>query len=102
MATQAMPPYFTDYCKHDRPRDRFLGTVAVGDNLYDVFVYQNNALDASVPDMHVCLRYGEMPSEYISPGNVQGFVTQIRHHNTVYAAAFPLIVAWQKRRAGAT
>jgi len=100
MAT-SMPPYFTDRCAHDRPRDRFLGTVVVGNNFYDVYVYQDNALDAAVPDMHVCLRYGEKPSEYISPGPVARFMS-IERPNTVYLETRPLIAAWLKRKMDAT
>jgi len=77
-------PHWHDCCDHVRPRDRFLGTIRVrndeapgGADLYDVYVYQDNAL-AEEPDMHACLRYGEEGGAYVSPGNVDDFVRRVR------------------------
>ena len=89
-----------DHCEHDRPRDRFLGTVQVGAKFYDVHVYQDNAL-ADTPDMHVCLRYGDKPSEYCSPGNASEFVKRCERGNVSpqYLAALSLVKAWEESEA---
>lgn len=89
-------PHFPDLCRHDRPRDRFLGTVECDGKKYDVHVYQDNALTAK-PDFHVCLRYGHGSSQYISPGNVETFVRMLKERQwalrnpPVYEAALPLV-----------
>ncbi len=89
-------PHWPDACCHDRPRDRFLGTVDVDDPV-DVFVYQDNALDAAVPDMHVCLRYGAEDHQYMSPGSVSQFIENTKKYfpnTSEYAMALPLVEAW--------
>jgi len=50
--------------------DRYLGPFWTESHAYDVYVYQDNELSAKVPDMHVCIRYGNDGSEYISPGSI--------------------------------
>lgn len=91
-----MKPFHLDACSHDRPRDRFLGTIEdeVRGQL-DVYVYQDNALSAPVPDMNVCIRYGEEGSQYLSPGNVDEFVKRIR---TTKPTEFPSgrVVEWPR------
>lgn len=87
--------HWYDTCHHDRPLDRFLGTVKVANKLYDVWVYQDNALSAKVPDMHVCIRYSSKDSKYISPGNAQEFVERAaKYSDAVYLAALPLVQAY--------
>ena len=71
-----MTPIYHDGCCHDRPRDRFLGTVEGDGQRYDVYVYQDNALDEP-PDMHVCMRYGDDGPEYLSPGEARWFVDRV-------------------------
>ena len=73
-----MKPVFRDACNHDRPRDRFLGTVKGDGHLYDVYVYQDNALTVTIPDMNLCMRYGVEGGQYISPGSVDDFVVIVR------------------------
>lgn len=94
-----MTPYWPDLCRHTRPRDRFLGTFDVDNEVYDVFVYQDNALNSPKPDMHVCIRYGDEDSEYISPGNAENFVRHAKGWATdqVYRRALPFIQKWLKR-----
>lgn len=93
-------PYHHDACNHDWPRDRFLGTVEVSNKLlpgqttkYDVYVYQDNALTAPIPDMNVCLRHGSEGSQYASPGNAEEFVKRFR---TTQPTEFPSgrVVEW--------
>ena len=93
--------HWIDECGHDRPRDRFLGTIEAGGDTYDVHVYQDNALSAPVPDMHVCLRYGNECSQYVSPGNATEFVRvwSERKAPEEYTAALPLIRAWLEGKA---
>ncbi len=93
-------PHWPDVCRHVRPRDRFLGTVVAGAGTYDVFVYQDNALDATVPDMHLCIRYGVEDSQYISPGNATEFVKRWRESKDIpaeYLEALPLVEKWANR-----
>jgi hypothetical protein len=96
-------PYWFDACVHDRPNDRFLGTVrsGEGEGVYDIFVYQDNAGSAPIPDMHLCFRYGQECSQYISPGNADLFVARLRLSKPmggdwppVYHMAAQLINTW--------
>jgi len=92
-------PHWPDACRHDRPRDRFLGTIEDerDGGPVDVHVYQDNALTAKVPDMHLCLRYGREGHEYVSPGNAIEFVRRWKGAETpsrMYLAAVPLVEAW--------
>lgn len=83
-----------DACGHTRPRDKFLGTVEVEGKRLDVHVYQDNALDAPTPDMHVCIRYGAEPQDYLSPGEAGDFVRRCMSGLKVpqeYMAALPLV-----------
>jgi hypothetical protein len=98
-----MKAYHHDACGHTRPRDRFLGSVDASEGndlgvMYDVYVYQDNALDAETPDMHVCIRYGEKGEEYISPGNVDRFLERVRKDRKIlpayYWRAAQLIEKW--------
>lgn len=98
-----MKPKYRDCCRHTRPLDRFLGTVTTNEeheNVYDVYVYQDNALSAPVPDMHVCLRYGNRGSAIRVPGPVDSFIERTERHAPdcpkAYIAALPLIKAWRK------
>jgi hypothetical protein len=95
-----MTPYWPDLCRHTRPNDRFLGTFNLYDGVYDVFVYQDNALSSSKPDMHVCIRYGDKGDQYISPGNVKDFVDRFVGEAgapEAYQLALPFIQKWLKQ-----
>lgn len=92
-----MKPSFKDHCRHDRPLDRFLGTIPETPRnvKYDLYIYQDNAL-ADPPDLHLCFRYGDYVSAYTSPGNVEKFLKQWGDGKGVdcpaeYRAAIPLI-----------
>lgn len=76
-AATSSTPFWRDACGHTRPRDRFLGTVIAAGCVYDVFVYQDNALDAVVLDMHVCVRFGPRRSAYLSLGNVPDYLRRL-------------------------
>lgn len=96
-------PYWPDLCGHTRPNDRFLGSFIVDDDVYDVFVYQDNALSAPKPDMHVCIRYGDEDSQYISPGNAEEFVSRYAKGTGVskeYRRALPFVQKWLKQKHG--
>jgi hypothetical protein len=95
-----MSPYWPDLCGHTRPRDRFLGTFDLGNEVYDVFVYQDNALNSPKPDMHVCIRYGDEDSQYISPGNAEEFVERYAEAGAPkeYRRALPLVQKWLKQK----
>jgi hypothetical protein len=99
-------PHHRDACGHTRPRDRFLGSIDSSElegsgngDTWDVYVYQDNALDAETPDMHVCIRYGEKGEEYISPGNVDTFLERVRKDRKIlpayYWRAAQLIEKWR-------
>ena len=90
-------PHWPDACGHNRPRDRFLGSFEWMDRMHDVFVYQDNALAAAVPDMHVCIRYGEHGDHYISPGNAEAFVKRWEGRtdgSEDYMLALPFVKRW--------
>lgn len=89
-----MAPHWFDCCDHNRPNDRFLGTIHYEDITYDVYVYQDNAL-GRMPDMHVCLRYGNEGREYLSPGPVDQFLFRAHLIGGTYALAAPLVARWR-------
>jgi hypothetical protein len=92
-----MKPHWPDVCCHDRPRDRFLGSFEWLGRMYDVYVYQDNALDADIPDMHVCIRYGEQGELYISPGRADDFVRRVANRADApddYRLALPFVLKW--------
>ena len=94
-------PAHRDACGHDGPRDCYLGTVKVGRGSVDVYVYQDNALDAPAPDMHVCLRYASHAEAYASPGPAVAFVEHCRTAHPAqltpeYAASWRLVAAWER------
>lgn len=74
---------WTDHCEH--PEDSYLGTVWFMEDgrrqAWDIYVYQD------YDGAHACFRYGEEPSEYISPGNFGDCVERIGydegHHYNV-------------------
>lgn len=89
-------PAHPDACGHNRPRDRFLGTVAANGRAVDVYVYQDNAL-GEPPIMHLCLRYARRACAYASPGDVGDFVQRWTGRADAppeYRAALPLVIAW--------
>ena len=102
-------PAHRDACGHTRPLDRYLGTIkvaghTVGGSTLDVYVYQDNAQDAPVPDMHVCLRYASHAEAYASPGSAVAFVEYCRTAHPAqltpeYAASWRLVARWTRRPA---
>lgn len=88
--------HWHDACEHDRPRDRFLGTFEHENKKYDVYVYQDNALDKK-PDMHVCIRYGNKDSAYISPGNVDDFINRWQNNDDklIYSKTLVFLKEWK-------
>lgn len=61
-------PKYTNHCGHKD--HEFIGTVVVHNSKrklqeYDVYVYANSRTGHGI-----CIRYGEEPSEYLSPGTV--------------------------------
>ncbi len=96
---KAHKPRWTDACGHTRPRDRYLGSFEWMSLVHDVYVYQDNALAARVPDMHVCFRYGERGDAYASPGNASDFVRRWDGRTDVpkeYEQALLLVKAWME------
>jgi len=100
-------PYWKDACNHVRPRDQFLGALTCEGTRYDVYVYQDNALDAPVPEMNLCLRYSDQCSHYVSPGEVEDFVkicTTEQHRFCrgrapyLYLKVLPMVEKWLAER----
>lgn len=95
---------FADHCKHTRPGDVYHGSVCVDGDWHDVYSY-----DDGYEGRSGCFRYGEEPSEYISPGGVEQAIQrqldaeksetygqgatpeQLAHHMAVYRECLRLI-----------
>jgi len=107
-----MKPHWTDHCEHNRPVDRFLGTVTIDKDIYDVYihqdnkgiddvyVYQDNALKDK-PDMHICLRYGNEWTQFLALGNVDEYVKMMKERNAPtslppYKECLPLLEEYLK------
>jgi len=85
---------FQDKCTHLGPHDEFLGCVRLNGRAYDVYVFDNMATGV----MHVCLRFGDAPADYLSPGPVETFINWHSGEEEIYTSARPLVVAWLEKR----
>jgi len=84
-------PKYTNHCKHDK--ESFIKTIEViekvngewKENKYDVYVFNDKTFGPEV-----CIRYGNEPSEYMSPGPLLDFAKRA-HGLEVYERAFQAI-----------
>jgi len=58
-----------DGCGH--PQDAYIGTTGGRRDPHDVYMYMDGE------SAHLCFRYGDEPSEYISPGSLRGVASRI-------------------------
>lgn len=80
---------FEDMCEHGE--DAYIGSFKVysvkGCKKYDLYVFKSKAYG-----QEVCIRYGdESGCEYISPGDLLGFIRR-SNNNEIYSKAYDLLV----------
>ena len=95
-------PVFTDECNHGT--DHYVGTIQVLRNhedykktggifdCYDVYIFHSENYQ------EVCLRYGNEPHEYISPGTLIDFIRAASNKMPHYYKAMQLILSRGKIR----
>lgn len=90
-------PRWVDQCGHNRPRDKFLGRADFDATECDVYVYQDNSLSAKA-DMHLCIRYGNKPHEYASPGPVRSYMRGHRAWDGLSKKVRLLLQEWLEKQ----
>lgn len=87
-------PWWADECCHDGPLGKFLGRVSFTNAPYDVYVYQYSPRDTKKADMHLCIRYGNKPHEYASPGPVSSYMRSRVIGDGLSEKVRPLVQEW--------
>lgn len=79
-------PIYADWCNHGR--ESFVGSFKVYRedervDTYDLYIFERNC---------VCLRYGNKPEEYLSPGKIVNLISA-SYHARLYHEALILLQA---------
>lgn len=88
-----MTPYWEDGCSHFI-LDTYIGSFSIDEEKYDVFTYEKSN------KTHICIRYGNEDSEYLSPGSVRQ-TQKIIHDNpdlVVYTTALSMVLNKTKKK----
>ena len=75
-------PKWMNECGH--PAESYIGSFEYRGEAYDVYVFDQR------DDQHVCIRYGNEPEKYYSPGRIQDFLRNSTHLE-IYQRAYKII-----------
>lgn len=94
-------PHYENHCNH--ADEEFVGTMEIVNKIKDQYVtskFDVYVFADSYEGHHVCVRYGNEPEEYLSPGHVTNIAKSERE---IYQGALRLILEkgrfiYEKRR----